>query len=258
MKNTIANSSEKSVSWLKTLGAILPFVTFGLGLIFNEFPREWAISPLLQSLSGYLFIGTITFLPIGLCIGWIQGFPKWSYPYFGQFLLISLYLMGQPKPGFLTGKDLLGWGAWIPLVVVVVISLLVTRSLYSLKRFFTNCSADWTRLTFGMFGFMPLIIAIIFDEMDRLFSLYFMVILTFLIVGTAIAYLQSTNQSIQIRALVIGIFLTITIAVAGPSWYWFDRIKADFWPTVIAGIIIYLIMFSAALIRIIHKPVQTT
>ena len=53
-------------------------------------------------------------------------------------------------------------------------------SFYSLRRFFFNISADWTLLTFGIFGFIPLLIAMIFDEMDRLYSLYFMIVLTLL------------------------------------------------------------------------------
>jgi hypothetical protein len=165
--------------------------------------------------------------------------------------------MRQAAPGFLSGVGLLGWRAWIPLLVIAVVSLLVTRSFDSLKRFFVNISADWTVLTFGMFGFMPLLIAIIFDEMDRLYSLYFMVVLTLLMVGTVIVYMQSSNHKKRVSALVIGIFLTITIAVSGPAWFWFNEMKATPWPTVIAGIVIYLIMFSPALIGIFHKPVQT-
>ena len=214
---------------------------------------SWALS-----LSNYLLIGIIiAFLPIGFCIGWIQGFPRWSYPYVGQFLLFSLYMMRQPTPGFLFGKGLLGWRAWIPLLVIAVVSLLVTRSFYSLKRFFVNISADWTLLTFGMFGFMPLLIAIIYDEMDRLYSLYFMVVLTLLMVATVIVYMQSANHKKRVSALVVGIFLTITIAVSGPAWFWFNQMKASPWPVVIAGIVVYLIMFSPALIGIFHKSVQT-
>jgi predicted membrane channel-forming protein YqfA (hemolysin III family) len=108
-----------------------------------------------------------------------------------------------------------------------------------------------------MFGFMPLLIAIIFDEMDRLYSLYFMVVLTLLMVGTVIVYMQSSNQQKRVSALVIGIFLIMTIAVSGPAWFWFNQMKATFWPVVIAGIIFYLVMFSPALIGIFHKPVQT-
>ena len=257
MNSTVAHASEKSTSWTTTLVAVIPFIYLGLVLIFSELPHEWMIPSWARSLGNYLLIGTIAFLPIGFCIGWIQGFPRWSYPYVGQFLLFSLYMMRQPTPGVLFGKGLLRWRAWIPLLVIAVLSLLVTRSFYSLKRFLINISADWTVLTFGMFGFMPLLIAIIYDEMDRLYSLYFMVVLTLLMVVTVIVYMQSSNHKKRVSALVVGIFLTTTIAVSGPAWFWFNQMKATFWPVVIAGIVIYLIMFSPALIGIFHKPVQT-
>lgn len=258
MSTATTHSSEKTTSWPAILTAILPFGFFGLALIFGELPHEWMIPSWSQALGGYLLIGTITLLPIGLCIGWIQGFPRWCYPYVGQFLLVSLYLMGQRAPSFLPGKQLLGWLAWIPLLVVAVVSLLVTGSLLSLKGFFTNIRGDWTLLTFAKFGFMPLVIAVIFDEMDRLYSLYFMVILTLLMVGTVIAYVRSSSQKLRIKALVIGVFLTIAVAVSGPGWFWFDRVNADPWPTVIAGIVVFLMIFSPALIGIFHKPAHTS
>jgi hypothetical protein len=75
-------------------------------------------------------------------------------------------------------------------------------------------------------------------------------------VGTVIVYMQSSNHKKRVSALVIGISLTITIAVSGPAWFWFNQMKATPWPTVIAGIVVYLIVFSPALIGIFHKPVQ--
>lgn len=250
-------SARQTNSWSATLAAITLFVLWGLSLIFNELPHEWAIPNWVRSIDGILFVGITLLLPIGLCIGWIKSFPRWSYPYVAHVLIFSLYMMNVATPGFLFGRELWGWRAWIPLLVIAVVSVLVTRSLDSLKILFTNISNDWTLLTFGMFGLMPLLIAIIFDEMDRLYSLYFMVILTLLMVGTVTVYMQNSKHKMRIGALLIGIFLTITIAVSGPAWFWFDRMKANPWPVVIAGIVVYLIIFSPAIIGVFHKPVRT-
>ena len=99
--------------------------------------------------------------------------------------------------GFVFGRELWGWRAWVPLAVVAVISLLITQSLRPLRKFFTNIWEDWTLLTFGLFGSMPLVIAVVFDEMDRLYSLYFMVILTLLMVNTAFVYMQRPDHYMQ-------------------------------------------------------------
>jgi len=254
VSSTTVISPEENRSWLDTLVAVFPFASFGLVLILNELPREWTIPSLVHSASGYLFIGTIAVLPIGYCIGWIQSFPKWSYPYVGQFLLFSLYLMGQPALSFMEGKSLLGWRAWIPFAVITIILLLIPHTRHSGKSFFTNIRNDWTLLTFCMFGFMPLIVAVIFDEMGRLYSLYFMIILTLLMVGTVIAYMQSSTRKVQVSVLAIGVFLTVAIAVFGPSWYWFNKMGTAFSPTLIAGLIVYVVMSLPLLIGKFRKP----
>jgi len=128
----------------------------------------------------------------------------------------DLQILGVP----LFGRQLWGWRAWIPLAVVALISLLVTRSLRPLLRLFTNVWHDWTLLTFGMFGILPLWVAINFDEMDRLYSLVFMVILTVLMIGAALLYLRSRRPGARIAALAIGIVPTIAVTVVAPTLYW--------------------------------------
>lgn len=245
---SITNNSEQPISWSATLAAVTLFLLLGLGLIFSELPHEWMLPSWFRSIAGYFLLGEIVLLPIGLCIAWIRDFPRWSYPYFGQVLLFSLYMMNVATPGFLFDRELWGWRAWIPFLVVAVVSFLVTRSFHPLQRFFTNIRDDWTHLTFGMFGFMPLMITIIFDEMDRLYSLYFMVILTFLMAGTAVAYMLNSNNKGRVKALLIGVFLTTATAVAGPAWFWLDRVDSNPIPTVIAGIVVFMVMFSPAMI----------
>ena len=83
-------------------------------------------------------------------------------------------------------NDYWGWRAWIPLMAMVAIGFLITRSLRPVLRLFTNVWRDWTLLTFGMFGSMPLLVMISFDEVDNLYSLPFMVVLTLIMVGTAL------------------------------------------------------------------------
>lgn len=240
-------------SWSATLAAIALFGLWGLGLIFNELPHEWVLPGWVRSFSGLLLGGTIVLLPIGLCIGWIRRFPRWSYPYVVHSLIFSLYMMNVATPGFLFGREVWGWRAWIPLAVVAGVALLVTRSLHPLRKLFTNIWDDWTLLTFGLFGFMPLLIAVVFDEMDRLYSLYFMVILTLLMVGTAFLYMRRPDHRERISILLIGIFLTITLAMAAPAVYWLDHGGTNIVPAVVAGIVVFLVMVSPALISLMHK-----
>jgi hypothetical protein len=223
------------------------FILWGLALISGEFPHEWGIPVWIQNV---FFMGLFFVLPIGLCIGWIKSFPRWSYPYVGHVLIFSLYMMNVATPGFLFGRELWGWRAWVPFLVIAGIALAATRSLEPVARFYKNILEDWTVLTFGLFGFMPLVIAITFDEIDRLYSLYFMVALTLLMCGTTFLYLHGKDQRQRTVVLTAGVVLTILIAILGPAFYW----KGTDWvrqvQTILAGI---LIMFSPALIEILPR-----
>jgi len=246
--------SKKHVSKSETLAALALFVLCGLELIFNEVPFDWPPPGWVRSINGTLLAGMVLLPPVGLWFGWIKSFPRWSYPYPFFVLFFSWMMANTATPGFIFDRELWGWRAWIPLAVVVLISLLMTRSLRPLQAFFTNIRADWTLLTFGLFGGVPLLIAVSFDEVDRLYSLYFMVILTILMLGTVFLYLQRQNHKERIAVLGIGIFLIITLTMAVPTIYWFNHGGTNILPAVIAGILVYLFMFSPALINLIHRP----
>ncbi len=226
------------------------FILWGLDLIVGEIPHHWGTP---QWVLGVFFISTLFVLPIGMCIGWIQGFPRWSYPYVGHVIVFSLYMMNVATPGFnllgdeMFGRELWGWRAWIPFLVITVIALTATRSFRPAACFFTNIRDDWTLLTFGMFGFMPLVIAIMFDEVDGLFSLYFMVVLTIIMAGTTFAYLSSANHRMRVVALLIGISLSLVIASIATNVYWNGVLDVNIIPALVAGLIVFLFMFAPSL-----------
>jgi hypothetical protein len=236
-----------------TLAGTVFFILWGLDLITGEFPHEWNIPIWVY---GIFFISTLFVLPIGMCIGWIQGFPRWSYPYVGHVIVFSLYMMNVATPGLklfgyeMFGRELWGWRAWIPFLIIAVIALTVTRSFRPATCFFTNIRDDWTLLTFGMFGFMPLVIAIMFDEMDRLFSLYFMVVLPIIMAGTAFAYLSSENHRMRVVALLIGISLSLVIASIAPNIYWNGVMDVNVIPALVPGLIVFLFMFAPSLMGV--------
>ncbi len=161
--------------------------------------------------------------------------------------------MNKVAPGFLFGGETWGWRAWVPFAAVVLISALITRSFHPLRMLFTNIFDDWTLLTFGLLSCMPVFISVYFDEINNLYSIYFMVILAFLMAGTVIIYMRSASQRARIGVLLVGIFLIIAIAVAGSTIYWLNHGGTNVPAPIIGGIIVYLIMFSPALISLFHR-----
>jgi hypothetical protein len=104
-----------------------------------------------------------------------------------------------------------------------------------------------------MFGFMPLLIALNFDEVDRLYSLPFMVGLTLAMIGTAVLYLRSTHQSHRALILLTSISLITTIAIAGTTLYWLENGWVDILVSVVLGIVVVAIMFSPALLGVARR-----
>ncbi len=261
--NENRQNGKPPASWTAVLAGVTLFLILGLDLILGEIPHNWAIPTWLIYLRGALFSVSLVLPAIGFGVGWIKDFPRWSFPYIGLVLLLSLYMENVATPGLrifhydIFGRELWGWRAWIPFLVMTGIALLITRSLRPLSKLFTNVWEDWTRLTFGMFGFMPLLIGIGFDEVDRLYSLPFMVALTFLMVGTALTYLRSARQWQRVLALLIGIILIMTIVTVAPTVYWLENGWVNVQGTVMMATVVVAVMFSPVLIGLLRRSIQS-
>ena len=249
---------DRHASWIAAWAAIAPFAVAGLELITGEIPLEWMASKWLLYLNIGTFLVLIVLAPVGVGIGWARGFPRWCYPYVGQAIAYSLYMMNVATPGLklfgytFGSNDLWGWRSWIPLVTVVAIVLLVTRSLRPVLKLFTNAWRDWSLLTFAMFGFMPLIVAISFDEVDRLYSLYYMVGLTLVMVGTAWVYVRGVLQWQRVVALLVGIAVTLGVSTWATTAYWLENGWVNVVGSVLMSAAVALVMGAAAVAELVR------
>lgn len=246
-------------SWPETLAALTLFFLAGLNLILGEIPHDWAVPPWFPELGQALFLGLILLPVAGVGIGWLRGFPPWSYPYAGSLLLTNLLLMRAATPGLhvfgfpIFGRELWGWRVWIPTLVMAAGVLLLTRSLRPHGQFLVHFWQDWSLLSFLMVGFLPTLAAIGFDEVDRLFSLPFMMGLTLLMCVTALAYLRSGRQWQRVVALVAGTGLTLAVIVAGPIAYWLPRDGVHVPAAVIMGLSLAAVIFAPALLSLLQR-----
>ncbi|MBM4430845.1 MAG: hypothetical protein FJ026_10955 [Chloroflexi bacterium] len=254
--NTESRERMSGASWPAVLAGMALFVWWGLVLIGGEIPHAWEVPIWVTPAVQVLFVGTIVLPPLGLCLGWMRGFPRWSYPYVGHVLVFSQYMTHVSTPGFLFGRELWGWRAWVPFAVAVGVALLVTRSLRPLGTFFTQIWHDWTLATFGMCGFLSLLVGIGFDEVDRLYSLYFMVLLAAVMVAMAWMYMRASQQRQRVWALLAGIVTTLGVTAVAPTLYW----QREGWvlPQLVAlyTVAIVLFMFSPALIGLWQRGMR--
>lgn len=127
-----------------------------LGLIFTL--KSYWISqpgsgtPMLQ---GILSLLALLVPLIGFAAGWLQGFPRWWYPYAGHTLLYSLILSLQSVGGTdlnrVLGREVPGWVAWAPLLAVILLLLLVGHPARRLPHLVSGL-ADLTLLNFAILG----------------------------------------------------------------------------------------------------------
>jgi hypothetical protein len=193
-----------------------------------------------------------------MCIGWIKSFPRWSYPYVGHVLLFSPYLSGGATPanslfGFsIFENELGGWQAVILFVLIPIVALAITRSWRPIAALFTNIWNDWTLLTFGMFGLMPMVVLIGFDEVNRLFSLYFMVLLTLVMTVTALLYIRVKQHGQRLIALLSGSIVIIVTSIVAPGIYWYAQGYEFSWQGFEAGLVLVLYLVLPATIGLAH------
>jgi hypothetical protein len=142
--------------------------------------------------------------------------------------------------------------------VATTVALLITRSTRPLLRLFTNVWEDWTRFTYAMYGFMPLLVMASFDEMDRLYSLRCMVLLTLLMCGTALAYLRSAHPWQEVLTLLGGSILTVAVTMVATTVYWGANGWRDVRGPTLGGVIAIVVMFSPVLIGLAYHYVKST
>jgi len=232
-------------SWVETLAGVALFLAFGAFLILEEIVSGWEAPGSIQ-LRNALFWILLLLPPSGVAIGWVRNFPRWSYPYAGLAVLTSMYMANASSPGLslfgipVFGRELWGWRALVPLLLASGTSLLVTRTFRPLYALIDRAARDLTLVTYGMFGGLPLWVFISFDEMDRRYSLSWMVVLALLIAGAVLAYLRSRSPQQRVVSLTAGILLSFAITTAVPTLYWLE----NGWVNV--GLAIAMAVFLAA------------
>jgi hypothetical protein len=203
-----------------------PFFLFGLILIYFKLPMEWVKSGWSATLGITVFELLLVLPAVGFGVGWVQNFPRWSYPYAGMALILAFYIQNASTPGLsffgipIFGRELWGWRAWIPLTLASINAIVISRSLKPITRFFSNLWKDWSVPSYFMSGTLPLIVMIAFDEIDQIYSLYFMPIFAVLLVGMVTFYLRSQTTGKRVLILTLGALVIIFSAALTSNFYW--------------------------------------
>jgi len=245
--------TEKPSTWAETLAGVFIFIQFPLIYYFGRYLFPPALETghpnlLIALTRAILFFSLWFIIPLlGLIMGWLKGFPRWCYPYVAFAIIASFYLSNASTPGIslfgvqIFGRELWGGRACVPGLLMAALAFLLTRSFRSLLVFFENGWKDWTRFTYTLFGLMPLVNFIAFDEVRDSYELPYQVALLIIMVLAAGAYLRSTSPGRRALSLVAGFVLCVLIDAVGPTLYWLENDGMD--PGGIGSMVTFAIYF---------------
>jgi hypothetical protein len=215
--------------------------------------------PALQVRWPALVFGSYLFILLGLLAGWVRGFPRWSYAYAGYGLLFALYLSGVTTPelrllGYTFQRhEPWGWRAWLGLTAVAVLALLLTRSLRPLGRILGGTWRDATRLSLALYGTLPLVAGILFDEVRAPYPAPFLALSTIGLAAGALAHMRASATLPRMAALLAGLTASWLVITPALALYWHGRrvgVGAPplHWTETVMPMALAWIMVSAALL----------
>lgn len=217
-------------AWTQVLAGASPFLLFGLATAVR--PLSFYI-PALRTLgpSTDLLLAVFALTLVGLGLGWVRGFPRWSYPHVSLALTLPLYFAGMPTYDlkFLFERarygELLGWRAWIPAIAVLAVALLLTRSLRPLWNLASGIWHDWTRLSFGLYGLLPFLFWAFGDETSSLAKLVIAAASTVFLTAGALTFMLARDTRERTLCLLGGLAIGMMVTVLTTSIYWDGRVE---------------------------------
>ena len=211
----------RRASWGVSLVGALPLLLFGLTALLDGFAELGGHSrPAIILLDGthnqpYIPftapMGVYLFCLLGLLIGLLKGFPRWSYAYLGISIFFSFYYFS----GSFYGVNYSAW-ARILFFAVIILGLLLARSLKPLVRLLRGSWNDWTRLSFALYAFGPPFMMLLFIEEDwGLSHLYGLLFDTLLLTAGAVAFMLSRTILGRVLSLQAAVLILVVKGLLG-------------------------------------------
>jgi len=255
-KDTTETWAGRGASWGAALVGALPFLLFGLAHLLDGIAElsghaRLAINPLDRSLDLPAIVltlpmGVYLVSVLGLLIGVLKGFPRWSYAYLGM----SLYLGLSYFNGSFYGVDYSSW-AWIPALAAILLGFLLTRPLYPLALMLQDAWNDWTRVSFALYAFaLPVLTIIFFDEDWGVLQLYGLFFDTVLLAAGAVAFLRSSTILGRVLSLQAAVLILVVKGLLGG---WLD---GHFWPAFLFFILYFGFLQLPAVIGLLRRGVD--
>jgi hypothetical protein len=188
---------------------VLPFLAFGVASMIGKVDAAYHLQGYHAEMVVYALV------LVGLLVGWIRGFPLWSYSYLGWSLVLAWSNTNVKIHG-----EKYGYHIWIPFAATVLTALLWTRSLQPIRKLLGDIWKDWTRLSLTMYA-LGAWVFLIYDENHHPQLLAFMLASTLATAGAAWFFLRSAKMRGRTLAILAGFIITIVInGICEATWDW--------------------------------------
>jgi hypothetical protein len=198
----IPNLLKKRTALLVTI----PFILFGTAWLFSVLTFDHV-----NSFETVFMIIAIASMFILFGAGWVNGFPRWSFPAIGCCLFMSCYFMGSSIP--VISKSILGLWAWLPFLITSIICILFKPSIIPLKQLLSDIRQHPSCLLLMLYGIMPFVVMVICDEIYSLQIIPAIGIITLMLAGGLYYFLSSNNAKIKIPLIAATSVISTGIAL---------------------------------------------
>jgi hypothetical protein len=239
-----------STRWQAFL-ALLPFLAFGASSMIGKVDHTYH----LRGLDAEMVVYSLALA--GLLIGWVRGFPLWSYSYLGWSFVLAWANTNMKVYG-------VEWGyrIWIPFGITVLIGLIWTHSFQPIKKFLSDIWNDWTRLSLAMYALGAWML-MIYDENHHPQLLAFILASTLVAAAAVWLFLRSSTIRGRILSILAGFIIALIIGgISEATWDWHEYYgipkKPTTWYKKTSGFVLMsslwgLILFWPAIIGIIRR-----
>ncbi|MBP1671024.1 MAG: hypothetical protein H6Q22_596 [Bacteroidetes bacterium] len=204
---------ETSFSSRTSLLATIPFGLFGLAWALSN--SGFNVPGLIQMI---LFITSVISMFVLLGIGWINNFPRWSFPAIGFCLLLSVFLMMVVISGLSDG--VLGLWAWTPLLITLIISLSFKPSIEPIKKIIERIREEPALILFALYGITPIFVWILCDEMYSIWMIFIALITTIILSSGIYLFLRCDKKRTRVLSMIISGLLAVIITYTASTIYW--------------------------------------
>ena len=249
--------------------ALAPFLLFGAQPTLLGYFRVSDLIPLWLDI---IFVIILWSFGLSLIlIGFAKRFPRWFMPYIGVPMpIISLVLFNSLMekwegvwwyrlPWFLSAFIQQGL-LWMGLFFLVVLLLVSTRLIPGSRPFHQRLRNDWTLLSFIIYGTMPLVLLITYNEYKNVEPFMFLSLV--ILAAGGWLYLQSYESLKRFMYLYVGAALSMLVvaigkavlldtsfpSAAGGTW------QIEFMSTLITWVWLAMIMLIPPALHVLLHP----